>query len=191
MKSLWEDFKKFIKRGNVVDMAVGVAVASAFTAIVNAFTKGFISPVISLISGHEDMSEMKWVIKPEVLSETGEVAEAEIAILWGSFLQAIINFLLVAAVLFLVMRIVASIKARAEKLSHEVRNRFTDEDEKRAAEEAKAKAEAEEAERLAAEAAAEAERLAAEELAREKSRIEREEALITEIRDLLKSINNK
>jgi len=198
MKGLWADFKKFIKRGNVVDMAVGVAVASAFTAIVTAFTKGFISPLIALISGHEDMSEMKWIIKPEVLDEAGEVAEAEIAILWGSFLQAIINFLMVAAVLFTVMRIVASVKARAERLSAEVRNRFTDEDEKRAAEEAEAKAKAEEAAaeeaRLAAEAAeaaAEAERLAAEELAKEKARIEREEALITEIRDLLKSLNEK
>ena len=50
MKKLFEEFKKFISRGNVVDMAVGVAVAGAFTAIVNAFTKGFISPLLALLS---------------------------------------------------------------------------------------------------------------------------------------------
>lgn len=192
MKKLWEDFKKFIKRGNVVDMAVGVAVASAFTAIVTAFTKGFISPLIALLSGHSDMSEMKWVVKEAVLDADGvTVLEAEVAILWGSFLQAIINFLIVAIALFIVMRVATAVRTRAEKLSTNVKNRFTDADEKRAAEEAKAKAEAEEAARIEAEKAAEAQRLAEEEAAKEKARIEREEALLTEMRDLLKEIKNK
>ena len=52
MRKFWQDFKKFISRGNVIDMAVGVAVATAFTAIVTAFTKGFISPLIALMTGH-------------------------------------------------------------------------------------------------------------------------------------------
>lgn len=192
MKKLWEEFKKFIKRGNVVDMAVGVAVASAFTAIVTAFTKGFISPLIALIAGHENMAEMKWVIKEAVMDADGvTVLEAEVAILWGAFLQTIIDFLIVATALFVVMRIVAAVKSRAEKLSTSVYNRISNEDEKRAAEEARAKAEAEEAARLEAEAIAEAERLAKEECEKEKARIEREEALITEIRDLLRELNSK
>ena len=189
MKKLIEDFKKFIKRGNVVDMAVGVAVASAFTAIVTAFTKGFISPIIALVSGKSDMSELKWIIKPEILDEaTGEVIQAEVSMLWGSFLQAIINFFIVALTLFIVMRTASKMKTRAEKISKTVKNHFSDEDEKQAAAEAAAKAEADAKAAAEAEAAAEAARLIEEEKAAEKARLAREEALLTEMRDLLREM---
>ena len=191
MKKFWQDFKAFIKRGNVVDMAVGVAVASAFTAIVTAFTKGFISPLIALVSGHSDMSEMKWVVKDAILDAEGAVVEAEVAILYGSFLQAIINFLIVALTLFVVLRIVTGMRNRALKLSLSVRNHFTDEDEKKAEAEAKAAAEAAEKAEAEARAAAEAERLLAEERKNEKARIDRQEALLTEMRDLLREIKSK
>ena len=188
MKKFIEDFKKFIKRGNVVDMAVGVAVASAFTAIVTAFTKGFISPLIALVSGHSNMDDLKWIVKPEVLDAEGTVVEAEVSILWGSFLQAIINFLIVALTLFVVMRVVSGMKTRAEKISRNVKNRFSDEDEKQAAAEALAKAEAEAKVEAEAKAAAEAARLIEEEKAAEKARLAREEALLTEMRDLLREM---
>lgn len=188
MKQFWEDFKKFIKRGNVVDMAVGVAVASAFTAIVTAFTKGFITPILALISNTSNTEELKYIIRPEILDEaTGEVIQGEIAILWGGFVQAIINFLIVALTLFIMMRLIARFEKR-------VRNILTDEDEKAAAAAAKAKEEEEKKAAEAARAAAAAEAAAAEaaakaaaELAAEKARLEREEALLTEIRDLLKN----
>ena len=197
MKKFWQDFQKFIKRGNVVDMAVGVAVASAFTAIVTAFTKGFINPLLALISNNSTQEELKWVIRPEIIDEaTQEVIQSEVAILWGGFVQAIINFIIVALSLFIVMRLVAHFSDRAKKLSTDVKNLLTDDDEKAAAaaealkleEEAKAKAEAEakakeEAERLEAEAKAKALALEAE------NREKREEVLLTEIRDLLKTMN--
>ena len=197
MKKFWQDFQKFIKRGNVVDMAVGVAVASAFTAIVTAFTKGFINPLLALISNNSTQEELKWVIRPEVVDEaTQEVIQSEVAILWGGFVQAIINFLIVALSLFIVMRLVAHFSNRAKKLSTDVKNLLTDDDEKAAAaaealkleEEALAKAEAEakakeEAERLEAEAKAKALALEAE------NREKREEELLTEIRDLLKTMS--
>ena len=188
MKKFWEDFKKFIKRGNVVDMAVGVAVASAFTAIVTAFTKGFITPILALISNTSNTEELKYVIKPEIVDEvTGEIIQGEVAILWGGFVQAIINFLIVALTLFIVMRVAAHV-------GKGVRSMLIDDEEKKAAEEAAAKAEAEKkaAEEAAAKAAEEARiaeenRKKAEEIAKEKARLEREEALLTEIRDLLKN----
>jgi large conductance mechanosensitive channel len=186
MKQHINDFKKFINRGNVVDMAVGVAVASAFTGIVNAFTKGVISPLIALVTGTSHLDEAKWVIREEVL-EGEEVIVPEVAILWGSILQAIINFLLIAAVLYTVMKISASIRRHAEKIRTGVINRFTDADERAAEEEARLKAEAERAEKLKAEAEAEAERIAKEKEDAERARLEREEALLTEIRDLLKN----
>jgi large conductance mechanosensitive channel len=186
MKDRLSDFKKFINRGNVVDMAVGVAVASAFTSIVNAFTKGVISPLIALVTGTSHLDEAKWIIREEVL-EGEEVIVPEVAILWGSILQAVINFLIIAIVLYTVMKISASIRRHAEKIRNGVVNKLTDLDERVAAEEARLKAEAEEAERLKAEAEAEAARAAKEKEDAERARREREEALLTEIRDLLKN----
>ena len=199
MKKFWADFKKFITRGNVVDMAVGVAVASAFTAIVTAFTKGFITPLLALLTNDSDLTEMKWIIRPEVLDETGEIVEvAEVALLWGAFVQKIIDFLIIALTLFIVMRIASAVAAHSAKIRTNMVNALSHKDEEEAArlaaeEAAKAEAEAEAA-RIAAEeaekaAAAEAEaiRLAEEEKQKEKARLEREEALLTEIRDLLRA----
>ena len=190
MKKFWEDFKKFIKRGNIVDMAVGVAVASAFTAIVTAFTKGFINPLLALISNNSTQADLKWIIRPEIKDPvTEEIIQSEVALLWGGFVQAIINFVIVALTLFIVMRIVSAFSNRAKKLSTDVKNLLSDEDEKAAAaaeaarlaeEEAKA---AEEAARLEAENAEKAK------IAAEEERKVREEALLTEIRDLLKTMN--
>ncbi len=199
MKKIWEDFKKFIKRGNVVDMAVGVAVASAFTAIVTAFTKGFINPLLALISKNSTQEELKIILREEKIDAiTGEIIQSEVALLWGGFVQAIINFLIVALSLFIVMRIVSGFSNRAKKLSSNVKNLLTDEDEKAAAaaeaaklaEEEKAKAEAEAKALEEAKAKEEAAKIAAE-LLEEENRKKREEALLTEIRDLLKSMNNK
>lgn len=188
MKKFWEDFKKFITRGNVVDMAVGVAVAGAFTAIVTAFTKGFISPLLALLSGDSSLADMKTVIRPAVthLDETGAVVvdTAEVAILWGGFLQAILDFLIIALALFIVMRVASGLSARAKKLAQELKNKPETEKEKAEAQlRAKAEAEAKAAEEAAAAAkAAEEARIAAE----EKEAARRQEQLLTEIRDLLK-----
>ena len=201
MKKFWEDFQKFIKRGNVVDMAVGVAVASAFTAIVTAFTKGFINPLLALISKNSSQEELKLVLREEIIDEaTGEIIQSEVALLWGGFVQAIINFLIVALTLFVVMRMVSGFSNRAKKLSREVKNMLSDEDEKaeeaaRLAEETKKAEEAAAAEAAAIAAEAEAKRLAEEAALAEAQKLEeenrkkREEALLTEIRDLLKSMN--
>ena len=190
MKKLIQDFKKFITRGNVVDMAVGVAVASAFTAIVTAFTKGFITPLLALLTNNSDLTEMKWVIRPEVTETAADgtvtVITAEVALLWGEFLQKVIDFFIIAAVLFLVMRIAAAIAAHSAKIRETMVNAITHENDIAAA---AAEAEREEAERAAAEAAAaEAARVEAEkeEKRLHSERLEREERLLTEIRDLLR-----
>ena len=173
MKKFWQDFKKFITRGNVIDMAVGVAVASAFTAIVTAFTKGFISPLLALLTNDSDLAEMKYVIRPEVVEVAADGTEtvitAEVALLWGAFVQKIIDFLIIALTLFLVMRIASAVMAHSAKIRENMKNALTDEDEKAAAEAAAAAA--------AAQAAKE----------KEEARLAREEALLTEIRDLLKN----
>ena len=190
MRKLWADFKKFITRGNVVDMAVGVAVASAFTAIVTAFTKGFITPLLALLTNNSDISEMKWVIRPEVAEEAADgtvtVITAEVALLWGEFVQKILDFFIIAAALFLVLRIASAVAAHSAKIRETVVNALTNEDEL-AAEAAALAAAQEAAEKAAQEAEAAAREAAiAEEKRKEQERLEREEALLTEIRDLLR-----
>ena len=157
MKNLIEDFKKFIKRGNVIDMAIG-AVATAFTSIVNSFTKGIVSPLIALLTGESTLAEIKWVLRAAELAEDGTELQAEVAIMPGLILQAAIDFLIIATVLFFIMHIAHKISDRAKKLAEEIRLKTDGEYEKRLEKEradaaAAALAEKEAAERAAAETA--------------------------------------
>ena len=177
MKKLWTEFVKFIKRGNVVDMAVGVAVASAFTAIVTAFTKGFISPLLALLTGESDMASMKWVLREEVLAEDGVTVEvAEVAVLWGAFVQTVIDFLIIALALFIVMKVAAVMRERAVKLHEEVKNTIKRESSRTE----------EQVEESAAEAVPAVAEVKVEEPTAELQLRERELQLLCEIRDLLK-----
>ena len=193
MKKLFSEFKKFITRGNVIDMAVGVAVATAFTAIVTAFTKGFITPLLTLLTGESDLDEMRWVVRNAIEDAEGNIVEDEVAILWGPFIHAIMDFFIIAMALFIVIKVASTLRDRAEKLHKAARNLLTDDDEKAAAAAAEAAAKIEEEQRLAeekakaeAEALAEAERLSAEKAKKEEERLARQEQLLQDIRDLLK-----
>ena len=108
-----EEFKKFIARGNVVDMAVGVVVGSAFTAIVNQLVNGIINPLIGKLFGDVNLSDLK-VVLTEATEET-----AEVAILYGAFIQAIINFLLVAFSVFCIVRVINKVSDAMKKKQKE------------------------------------------------------------------------
>ena len=106
---LLQEFKTFISRGNVIDMAVGVIIGTAFTAIVNSLVKDVVMPVISVITGGVDFTDWKYVITPG----TEEVAEC--AILYGQFIQNIVNFLLIAVVVFAMVKIINSLKRKKKE----------------------------------------------------------------------------
>lgn len=106
---LWAEFKEFISRGNVMDLAVGVIIGSAFTAIVNSLVNDMLMPVIGLISGGIDFSGLKLVLTPAV-GDTPEVA-----LCYGSFLQSILNFLLVALALFLLVKALNAFRRKKEE----------------------------------------------------------------------------
>ncbi len=109
----FEEFKKFIARGNVIDMAVGVVVGSAFTAIVNQLVQGIINPCIGKLFGDINLADYKVVL-------TAATEEApEVAILYGSFIQAIINFLLVAFSVFVMVRAINKVKDAMQKKEKE------------------------------------------------------------------------
>ncbi len=111
--TFFAEFKKFIARGNVVDMAVGVVVGSAFTAIVNQLVQGIINPCIGKLFGDINLSDYKIVLTP------GTEEVAEVAILYGAFIQAIINFLLVALSVFTIVRIINKAKDAMTKKERE------------------------------------------------------------------------
>ena len=113
MKSFFDEFKKFISRGNVVDMAVGVIVGSAFTAIVNSLVKDVITPLIGAITGGVDFTQMKYVITPA----TEEIAE--VAVCYGNFIQAVINFLIIAFGVFCMVKLINGMGAKLEKQKEE------------------------------------------------------------------------
>lgn len=110
MKKIIGEFKKFITRGNIVDMAVGVIVGSSFTAIVNALSNNILKPLINWllasIFGANSLSEVYTMLKP-VYAEDGTIDLTQsIYIDWGTFINAIINFFLIAIVLFTIVKIV-------------------------------------------------------------------------------------
>ena len=191
MKKFWQDFKKFITRGNVVDMAVGVTVASAFTAIVTAFSKGVITPLIALVTGGFDLSNWDVIVRREVLDEAGEVIKPEVVFAWGSLIQSTLDFLIIAIVLFIVLRVASALSARSAKIREEVQRTIHREQMERLeaekkADEEKKKAESEKAEQIAREA----EEARLEKERKNDERLEREEALLREIRDILKNKDN-
>ena len=145
-KGFWKEFKEFITRGNILDMAVGIIVGGAFTAIVNALCNNILKPIVNwilaLILGTDSLSEVyTFLTTAYTTDETGaqviDLANS-IYIDWGTFINAIINFLLIAIVLFLIIKALM----RVQKMKDEA---------KAAIEEAQKKAEEEKAAKKAAE----------------------------------------
>ena len=102
-----EEFKKFIARGNVGDMAVGIIIGTAFTKIVNSLVTDIITPVISLLTGKVNLSLFQIQISDEL------------ALTYGNFIQSIIDFLIIAIVVFLMVKGINTVKERFEKKEEE------------------------------------------------------------------------
>ena len=113
------EFKTFISRGNVLDMAVGLIIGSAFTAIVNSLVSDLLMPLLSMVTGKVDFTEWKLVLQPAELDEAGEEVAAAISVNYGSFIQYIINFLLIAVSVFLLVKVINTIRDKAEKKKKE------------------------------------------------------------------------
>lgn len=116
MKKFIKEFREFINKGNVIDMAVAVIIGGAFSPIVNALVNNIIMPVIGKLIGDMDFSELKTVLTPEVLNEAGEVVTAEVAIGWGVLIGAVINFLIIALCIFLMLKVVLAAQNGSKKL---------------------------------------------------------------------------
>ena len=122
MKKFLKEFKEFITRGNVLDMAVGVIVGGAFTAIITALTSQILQPLINwliayITGGNNGLESAVTILKPAFVDGTDVIDLANsIYIDWGAFITAIINFILVAFILFCIVKIINSVRAGGQKL---------------------------------------------------------------------------
>lgn len=102
--SMMSEFKEFIAKGNVIDLAVGVVIGAAFGKIVTALVDGIIMPAIGMLTGGVSVSDWKYVIKPAEFDAAGKEILAESAIKYGMFIQTIVDFLIIAFVIFVVVK---------------------------------------------------------------------------------------
>ena len=140
MSKFFGEFKKFITRGNVVDMAVGVIVGSSFTAIVNALSnnilKPFINYLLAIAFGEGALADAFTFLKKEYVTVDGvQTAEIDLAnsiyIDWGAFINAIINFFLVAFVLFIIVKIFNRVRDEHKKWAEDILDDIPTKEEKR------------------------------------------------------------
>lgn len=105
---MWADFKAFIARGNVLDLAIGVIIGAAFTTVVKSFTDGLVMPFVGLLTGGVDFKQKVWNLGSMPVTNAAEIEAAQKAkeplILYGQFINDVITFLIVAFLMFLLTR---------------------------------------------------------------------------------------
>lgn len=116
ISGFFHDFKAFITKGNILDMAVGVIIGAAFNQIVTSLVNDILMPVIGRIANTSDLSDLKFVMTNAVLDDAGEIVTPEVAIRYGQFLSYILNFLIVALTLFVIIRAAMGFQKRMETL---------------------------------------------------------------------------
>lgn len=109
-----KEYKEFISRGNVVDLAVGVVIGGAFGKIVGSLVNDIVMPPIGLLLSGVNFKDIKWVIRKPEMDAAGAVAKPEVAINIGNFIQVGIEFLIIAWVIFLVVKGINSMKKKEE-----------------------------------------------------------------------------
>ena len=115
-----KEFKEFAMKGNLVDIAVAFVLGAAFGKVITSFTEGIVAPIIGILTGGQDFNDKKIILKEavaKVVDASGKVVEAgaaEVAVKWGAFLTAVIDFIIVAFVMFLIIKAINSMKKKEE-----------------------------------------------------------------------------
>ena len=109
------EFKDFISKGNVMDMAVGMIVGAAFTAIVTSLVNNILMPALGMITGQIDFSDLKIILQAAVKDEAGEIITPEVAIGYGAFINSIISFLIIALSVFILIKVIGSFKRKKKE----------------------------------------------------------------------------
>lgn len=111
--SFIKDFKEFAMKGNIIDMAVGVIIGGAFCKIVSSLVNDIIMPVVSTMTGGDNLSKMKYIItKGQEATAEGQAAIEEVAINYGMFIQNIVDFLIIALSIFVALKVIMKFKRK-------------------------------------------------------------------------------
>lgn len=113
--AFFEEFKEFVSRGNVLDMAVGVVIGGAFGKIVSSVVNDIIMPPIGLLLGGVDFTDLKIVLQHEKLNELGEVIQPLVTLNYGSFIQTVVDFLIIAFAIFTMVKGINQLKRAVEE----------------------------------------------------------------------------
>ncbi len=130
MKKFIEEFKEFAFKGNVLDMAIGVIIGGAFGKIVTALVENIISPFITLLTGAAKLSDWAFTLKDAVVDAAGEVTTEAVVLNFGAFLQAVIDFFIVALCIFLMLKALMKAKEKFENLKKKEEESEEEEEEK-------------------------------------------------------------
>lgn len=114
MSKLLKEFKEFAMRGNVVDMAVGVVIGAAFGKIVSSLVNDIIMPLVGVATGGMNFTDYKWVVQKAVMDGT-EVIKPEVTMNWGSWIQTVVDFMIIAACIFIMIKFINRITRKKEE----------------------------------------------------------------------------
>lgn len=114
MNKFFKEFKEFAVKGNLIDMAIGIIIGTAFNKIVSSLVKDIIMPPFGMLMGNKDFSQYKWVLKPKELAADGKVLAEEVAVNYGLFFEAILDFTIIALSIFIVIKAINALRRKAE-----------------------------------------------------------------------------
>lgn len=113
--SMMQEFKEFVSRGNVVDMAVGVIIGGAFGKIVTSFVNDVLMPPIGVLLGDVSFTDLKVILSNAVVGAEGEILKPEVSLMYGQFIQTIVDFLIIAGAIFLMIKGLNNLKRKPKE----------------------------------------------------------------------------
>lgn len=122
MRKLFDEFKKFVNRGSVMDLAVGMIIGSAFTAIINSLVNSILKPLINWIPGADNTGALQTVLREAVTDADGNIVTEALILDWGAVISAIITFFCTAIVLFLIVKAFNKLKDAGSKIKDEIKS---------------------------------------------------------------------
>lgn len=114
--SFFKEFKEFAMRGNVIDMAVGVVIGAAFGKIISSLVDDIIMPLVGVVTGGINFTDYKWVIQKAIIDgQTQEILKPEVTMNWGSWVQTLVDFIIVAFCIFVAIKAINQLKRKKEE----------------------------------------------------------------------------
>ncbi|MDE6080590.1 MAG: large-conductance mechanosensitive channel protein MscL [Duncaniella sp.] len=114
--AFFKEFKEFAMRGNVIDMAVGVVIGAAFGKIISSLVDDIIMPLVGVATGGMNFTDFKWVIQKEIVDgKTQEVIQPLVTLNWGTWIQTIVDFIIVAFCIFVAVKAINSMRRKSEE----------------------------------------------------------------------------